>query len=142
MRIFIASPQKTFLFILLIFIIQQLDGNVIGPKILGDSTGLSSLGVMVSILVMGGYFGFIGMFFGVPVFAVLCALLKQFIEGKLASRELPVETAAYYKDPTMIPQPKESETTHVWAEKVGSGCKNAIKTLVNRLRKLPRNRKK
>ncbi len=104
--VFIAEPSKTILLAFLILCIQQLDGNVIGPKILGDSTGLSSLGVVISITVMGGYFGVAGMFFGVPFFAVICALLKKYIEARLAARQLPVETSAYYSDPDDIPAEK------------------------------------
>lgn len=100
--IFIADPPKTIWFIILILLIQQLDGNVIGPKILGESTGLSSLGVIVSITIMSGLFGIAGMFFGVPLFAILCALGKKFIESRLQSRDLPLETDEYYADPAFI----------------------------------------
>ena len=100
--IFIADPPKTILFIILILLIQQLDGNVIGPKILGESTGLSSLGVIVSITIMSGLFGIAGMFFGVPLFAILCALGKKFIESRLQSKELPLETGDYYSDQSYI----------------------------------------
>ncbi len=107
--VFIAQPSKSILLALLILLIQQLDGNVIGPKILGDSTGLSSLGVLISITVMGGYFGVPGMIFGVPLFAVICALLKKYIEARLAARQLPTETAAYYSDPEDIPAEKTDD---------------------------------
>jgi len=100
--IFIADPPKTIWFIILILLIQQLDGNVIGPKILGESTGLSSLGVIVSITIMSGLFGLAGMFFGVPLFAILCALGKKFVESRLQSRELPMDIGEYYSDPSFI----------------------------------------
>lgn len=107
--IFIADPPKTIWFIILIFLIQQLDGNVIGPKILGESTGLSSLGVVVSITIMSGLFGIAGMFFGVPLFAILCALGKKFIDARLQSRELPLDTGEYYSDPSYIFEEDSSE---------------------------------
>lgn len=110
--VFIADPGKSIWLALLILAIQQLDGNVIGPKILGDSTGLSSLGVLISITVMGGYFGVAGMFFGVPFFAVLCALGKRSIEHRLAQRSLPTETAAYYTDPGRAPVPADKPHTN------------------------------
>ena len=113
--VFIAEPVKAIWLALLILIIQQLDGNVIGPKILGDSTGLSSLGVVISITIMGGYFGVAGMFFGVPLFAVICALFKRYIEGRLATRALPTETAAYYANPDAIPTNEAGFFATIWA---------------------------
>lgn len=92
--IFIAEPKMTLWFILMILVIQQLDGNVIGPKILGDSTGLSALGVLVSITIAGGFFGFSGMILGVPAAAVICALVRQKTDAKL--REKHAETALEY----------------------------------------------
>lgn len=112
--IFIAEPTKTIWFILLILLIQQLDGNVIGPKILGESTGLSSLGVIISITVMSGFFGIAGMFFGVPLFAVICALCRKFIESRLQIKELPLDTSAYYEDPVYIPAEDDKLSVHHW----------------------------
>ena len=93
--IFIADPPKAIWFVIIIVAIQQLDGNVIGPKILGDSTGLSALWVVVAITVIGGWFGIPGMFLGVPIFAVLYAFVKKTAEARLAKRGLPTETDAY-----------------------------------------------
>ena len=89
-----SAPKALFLAIL-ILIIQQLDGNVIGPKILGNATGLSSLWVVVSITVIGSFFGFIGMLIAVPLFSVLYTLIKEKTERTLKKRGLPVETQAY-----------------------------------------------
>ncbi len=75
--IFIAEPDKTILFIVIILIIQQLDGNVIGPRIIGGATGLSSLGVITSILLMGHLMGFVGYFIAVPLFAVIKRLCEK-----------------------------------------------------------------
>ena len=72
--ILLVSPVKCLYFILFVLVLQQLDGNIIGPKILGDSTELPSFWVIVAILVGGGFFGIPGMFLGVPVFACLYAL--------------------------------------------------------------------
>jgi len=99
--IFIASPYKALWFILIIFIIQQLDGNVIGPKILGDSIGTSALWVIISITVCGGYFGFAGMLLGVPATAVIYVLFKQHIEKKLLHKNHPVHTEFYKTDPPL-----------------------------------------
>ncbi len=69
--IFIESPIQTLWFVLFVIILQQVDGNIIGPKILGNTTGLSSFWVLFSILVFGGLWGFVGMIIGVPLFAVI-----------------------------------------------------------------------
>jgi hypothetical protein len=89
------SPIMALWCAIIILIIQQLDGNVIGPKILGSATGLSSLWVVVSITVMGSFFGFIGMVIGVPLFSVLYTIVKERTEKRLKKKELPTETSAY-----------------------------------------------
>ena len=75
--IFIADPMKALWFCVLILIIQQLDGNVIGPKILGDSIGMSALGIILAITLMGGLLGIAGMFIGVPLYALLLEIGKR-----------------------------------------------------------------
>ncbi len=96
--VFIADPGMTLWFVLLVFLLQQLDGNVIGPKILGDFIGLSPLWVIVSITVMGGLLGIFGMFLGVPTFAVIYAFIKEITEKNLDKKGLPTDTDAYYAD--------------------------------------------
>ena len=76
--ILITDPIKALWFVGFIFILQQLDGNVIGPKILGNTTGLSSFWVLFSILLFGGMWGFVGMIVGVPLFAVIYDLIRKF----------------------------------------------------------------
>ena len=100
--IFIVDPGKALLFLVLILIIQQIDGNIIGPKILGNSTGMSSLGVMVSIIIMGEWFGVIGMILGVPIFAVILAILNELAEHRLRKKNLPVNTAEYYPSDSLV----------------------------------------
>ena len=78
-----------------VFLLQQFDGNILGPKILGDSTGISSFGVLFSILLFGGLFGFVGMVIGVPTFAVLYNLAKEVIEHFLRKKELSWNTGDY-----------------------------------------------
>ena len=77
--ILIQDPIKAIWFVLFILILQQLDGNVIGPKILGSSTGLSSFWVLFSILLFGGLWGFVGMIVGVPLFAVIYDVIKKLV---------------------------------------------------------------
>ena len=105
--IFIANPFKAFIFLFLILVIQQIDGNIIGPKILGNTTGLSSLGVIVSIVIMSAYFGVVGMIIGVPIFAVLVAVIKEFIDHKLEEKGLSPDTADYYERNSLV-NPREN----------------------------------
>ncbi|MCI5625591.1 MAG: AI-2E family transporter, partial [Clostridiales bacterium] len=84
--ILLVSPLKAVYFLLFILALQQLDGNIIGPLILGDKTGLSSLWVIAAILVGGSFFGLAGMFFGVPVCACLYSAATFFIEVRLRKR--------------------------------------------------------
>ena len=93
--VLMLDPGKCLIFVIFIIVLQQIDGNVIGPKILGNTTGVSSLGVLISILIGGGLFGLTGMIFSVPTFAVVYSLVKNASERRLRSRGLPVETADY-----------------------------------------------
>lgn len=90
-----THPENFIYFIIFIIILQQLDGNIIGPKILGDSTGLSGFWVIFSITIFGGFFGVIGMIIGVPTFAVVFAIIKGFINKKLKAKNLTINTNEY-----------------------------------------------
>lgn len=91
----LAEPVKGLYFLIFVLVLQQVDGNIIGPKILGDSTGLSSFWVIFSILVGGGLFGFMGMLLGVPTFAVIYYFIRETVAYILRKRKLPEETNAY-----------------------------------------------
>ena len=93
--ILLVSPIQAVYFALFVLALQQLDGNVIGPLILGDKTGISSLWVIIAILVGGSFFGVAGMFFGVPVCACLLCAVNFIVETRLRRRDMPVETEAY-----------------------------------------------
>lgn len=93
--ILMVNPLKCIYFIIFILILQQVDGNFIGPKILGQSTGLSGFWVIFSITVFGGIMGIPGMIIGVPFFAVLYALARRRINRMLKRRGLPQETTQY-----------------------------------------------
>ncbi|MBQ9121511.1 MAG: AI-2E family transporter [Clostridia bacterium] len=95
--VFVADPPKVIWFVLLILLIQQVDGNLIAPRILGNSTGLDPIWVIVAITFMGGFFGLPGMIIGVPTFAILYTVIKKFVEAKLAKKALPTETDYYFK---------------------------------------------
>ena len=90
--IMIADPLKSLVFAVFVLILQQLDGNIIGPKILGDSTGLSAFWVIFAVTFFGGLFGFVGMLIGVPTFAVIYALVRNFAEFKLGKKGLKTQT--------------------------------------------------
>lgn len=93
--ILMVNPIQCLYFIILILVIQQVDGNIIGPKILGDSTGLSGFWVIFSITIFGGIFGVLGMFVGVPIFAVLYAGFKALVNRMLSKKNLPTDTRPY-----------------------------------------------
>ncbi len=93
--ILIADPIKMIWFIVLTLVIQQCDGNIIGPKILGEKVGVDSLMIVVAITVSGGLWGLVGMFIGVPLFAVLRQAVKELVESRLQKKHLPTETTAY-----------------------------------------------
>ena len=94
--VFITDPGKVILFVILIVLIQQIDGNFVLPKLIGTSTGMSSLGVLCAITVMGGYFGIMGMILGVPCFVVIGELITRAINTKLTQRGLSLELSEYY----------------------------------------------
>ncbi len=99
LMLLIVSPEKALVFLIIVLIIQQVDGNIIGPKILGDSIGISALWVVIAILMCGGLFGFVGMIVGVPATAVIYVLVKQWTERRLKHKGYPVHTAYYAADP-------------------------------------------
>lgn len=91
----VQSPWHALYLLIFIIILQQVDGNIIGPKILGSSTGLSSFWVMFAILIGGGLFGFLGMLLGVPVFAMLYYIVQRLVNHSIGNRQLPIATDAY-----------------------------------------------
>ncbi|MBS6195307.1 MAG: AI-2E family transporter [Clostridiales bacterium] len=93
--ILLVNPVQCIYFVLFILVLQQFDGNFLGPKILGGSTGLSSFMVIVAILVGGGLFGIVGMFIGVPACAVICTILRNLIRIRLEKKKLPADVKAY-----------------------------------------------
>ncbi len=93
----IQSPWHALYLLIFIIVLQQVDGNIIGPKILGNSTGLSSFWVMFAILVFGGIWGFFGMLLGVPIMAVIYYIVGKLVRYGLARRKLPTPTSDYVK---------------------------------------------
>jgi predicted PurR-regulated permease PerM len=90
------SPTLCLYFLIFILIVQQVDGNIIAPRILRGTTGLPSFWVLFSILFFGRLFGFIGMVVGVPVFALIYSLVKYLINRGLEKQDLPSDTEVYF----------------------------------------------
>lgn len=93
--ILLVSPIKALWFIIIIIVVQQIDGNIIGPKILGDSLGISAFWILFSLLIGGKLFGFIGLIIGVPLFVFVYSLIKDVIEARLKEKGLPYESDEY-----------------------------------------------
>ena len=94
--ILIAEPIKAVWFLIFILLLQQFDGNILGPKILGNSTGLPAIWVLFAFLIGGGLGGFIGMIVGVPTFAVIYTLFKEYLNSRLTRRGLSENTNDYW----------------------------------------------
>ena len=111
--ILLASPQKGIVFIIMFIILQQVDGNIIGPKILGSSTGINGFWVMFSIILFGGLFGFWGMLLGVPVFVIIYNGVEAIVNDGLKKKEMPVEDSFYratVKEVNMAVKPEKPKT--------------------------------
>lgn len=93
--LFMINPLHSLYFAIFILALQQFDGNILGPAILGESTGISSFWVIFSITLFGGLWGVTGMIVGVPLFAVFYAIIKTILTTKLSKKELPTETCKY-----------------------------------------------
>lgn len=101
--ILLVDPFKCLIFVIFIIILQQIDGNILGPKILGSSVGINGFWVMFAIILGGGLFGFPGMILGVPVFVVIYSAMTTLIDKKLKREDLPQDFESYaqldYIDP-------------------------------------------
>lgn len=94
--ILLTEPGKVIPFLIIVIIIQQIDGNIIGPKILGNNTGVSSLCVLIAITVMGSVWGFTGMLLGVPLFALIIDLVTEHMDSRLRAKGFSSTTENYY----------------------------------------------
>ena len=142
--VLIAAPEKLILMLILVLVIQQIDGNYIVPRILGQSTGLPALGVFLAIIIMGGYFGVVGMIIGVPTFAVISTLAGRAIDSKLAQKGLSTDIADYYNKYSLEDDHPEEHKT-LFARIVDTTV-DSVKSLVSNIKKifkkLPKIRKK
>ena len=140
--VLIAAPEKLIPMLLIIIIIQQIDGNYIGPKILGESTGLSALGVFTAIIVMGGYFGIIGMLIGVPTFAVAQYLITKAIDKKLVERGENTEIEKYYNMDIEVTQDESKSLFKKIVDPMIRAVEALILAIVKLVKKLPKIRRK
>ena len=109
--VFVVSPIKSLVFIIFILCLQQFDGNFLGPRILGNSVGVSSYMVILSILIGGGFFGVPGMIIGVPLCAVIIAAVQTVILKKAKAKDLPGDLESYHYVKQINPITNELETT-------------------------------
>ncbi len=117
--LFFESPKQALIFAVFVLVLQQFDGNILGPKILGDSIGLPAFWVMFAILVGGGLFGFVGMLIGVPCFAVIYDLTKEGINNSLKRKKLPTSVKLYQGSEKIenLTEPEKEEADSVSEEK-------------------------
>lgn len=128
----LEEPRMALYFIIIILVIQQIDGNIIGPKIVGNAIGISSFWVLLAVLIGGGLFGFMGMAFGVPVFAVIYRYLDKLTIQRLRYREKATDTWDYFSleqygidDDEVSLQPPEKEK---------KDSKDSIKQLIEKIK--------
>ena len=93
--IILVNPMQALYFTILIVILQQIEGNIIEPKIVGNNTGISGFWVLFSIIIFGDLFGFVGMIIGVPIFAIIYHFAAFYLKKYLAKKELPINTEDY-----------------------------------------------
>lgn len=107
----LSDPSKVIPFLIIILIIQQLDGNIIGPKILGDNTGVSSLCVIIAVCIVGSLWGLVGMIVGVPLFATILEMTDSFVVARLQKKGMPSGVENYYASDTIVDPVKNAHPT-------------------------------
>ena len=125
--ILLVSPTKALIYVIFIIILQQIDGNIIGPKILGNSIGINGFWIMFAILLGGGLFGVVGMILSVPLFAVLYSGVELLIDKRLKNRGLATETAAYVDIAGLDPDTFEPIPHHPAAQEKDPGASESGK---------------
>ena len=145
--VLMVDPLKCLYLIIFIFILQQLDGNVIGPKILGESTGISGFWVIFAITLFGGLWGVMGMVVGIPIVAVVYAMIKRVTERRLKARNLPTESWDYAPikrindDNTVVELFEADVKNFKWKKKEKSDSENNIKERIKSRLKRTKNDK-
>lgn len=114
-----VDTNQCIYFVIFILILQQIDGNIIEPKILGDSTGLASFWVLFAVLVGGGLFGFIGMIVGIPVFAVIYTYFSRLVNSRLRNKGFSTDLSDYRVDSYRVKKNKRKRKKDRYIKKGG-----------------------
>lgn len=123
-----VNPMHALYFGIFVVILQQFDGNILGPKILGDSTGLDSFWVLFAVLVGGGLFGFIGMVIGIPIFAVIYYYIGRQLNRKLARKGFSTDLNDYRIDPYRSRGPRRKKRLRFIRKKKTAPDEDAVQT--------------
>lgn len=134
--VLISNPDKLIIFLILLLVIQQVDGNLILPKLVGSTTGMTAFGVICAITIMGGYFGIAGMVLGVPLFSVASEIIKKLVEAKLDKKGMDTALATYY------PQNSYMKETVGMEDNKNKFIKRAIKRIKSKFKKNSKSSKK
>lgn len=130
----LSAPDKVIPFLLILFVIIQLDNNVIAPKILGTNTGVSSLCVIIAITTMGNLWGLVGMLLGVPLFATILEFCDIYFISKLQKKGLPSGLANYYASDTVVDPIENSQNSYT---KVKRSFENKIFRILKKMENKP-----
>lgn len=128
--LFVCKPSYAIIFAIMILVVQQIDGNIIVPRIHGASTGLAPVWIIISITVMSGLFGFIGMFIGVPCFSVIYMMIKKYVDDILDKKSFSTDTLFYMN--------VEERKRYLSYDKPKSSIKEKFAKIFNRFKKQPK----
>ena len=107
--ILLISPVKALIFVIFLVVVQQFEGNVIYPKVVGGSIGIGGMWVLLALTVGGNLMGIAGMVLGIPAFAVIYALVKEFCDKRIAEKKAAAETAEVTPEETAeVEKPAEN----------------------------------
>ena len=133
--VLITNPSKIWLFIILIIVIQQIDGNIICPHIVGNNTGVSPFCVVTAITIMGGLFGVVGMVVAVPTFAVIITLVKDAAERRLCAKGYSTDLGDYYDKNTLVSAEEDLRHKKALLAKAGDKIWNVLSLPFRKLKK-------
>lgn len=121
-----VNPKQGIIFTIFVIVLQQIDGNIIGPLILGDRLRLSSMWILFAILIGGGLFGVIGMILGAPCFACIYTLVGTICRSKLKEKQLPTDTQDYYAVDFIVTENGETVVKTRKNEMNGKNIRNIV----------------
>lgn len=142
--ILLVDPLQALYFLIFILVLQQIEGNIIAPKVLGEATGLTGFWVIFAIVIFGGTLGFIGLIIGVPAFAVIYTWIKNWVTRRLKKKNMPTATVAYSMEGCFRPMTEEEKIAvdKMESERAEEAFRKATKqTLPQKIKKWWKNRK-